>query len=130
MRTAAREAAFKIVFASRFTGSFDVELAKTLEKADHLNKDDCEYIKNILAVLSVHEKELLQLIDAHSCDFAESQLFPADKSVLLLALAEIKYLDDIPDVVSINEAANIASKYSSPKSASFISGILSEIIKE
>ena len=95
-----------------------------------MNKDDCEYIKNILAVLSVHEKELLQLIDAHSCDFAESQLFPADKSVLLLALAEIKYLDDIPDVVSINEAANIASKYSSPKSASFISGILSEIIKE
>lgn len=130
MRTAAREVAFKIVFASRFTGDIDGELEKTLSKAENLNKDDCKYLKNILAALSEHEQELLQIIDAHSRDFPESGLFPADKSALLIALTEIKYMDDIPEVVSINEAANISSKYSSPKSASFISGILSEIIKK
>lgn len=130
MRTAAREVAFKTIFASRFTGEVDCELEKTLARAENLNKDDLAYVKNVLAALNEHEKELLQLIDFHSRDFAESQLFPADKSVLLLALTEIKYMDDIPDVVSINEAANISSKYSSPKSASFVSGILSEIIKE
>ena len=46
---------------------------------------------------------------------------------MLVALAEILYMDDIPDKVSLNEAANIASKYSSEKSASFISGVLSAI---
>ena len=50
-----------------------------------------------------------------------------DKSVLLVALAEIIHMADIPYAVSINEAANIASKYSSEKSASFVSGILSEV---
>ena len=40
------------------------------------------------------------------------------------------FIPDIPSAVSVNEAANIASKYSSEKSASFISGILSEVIKE
>lgn len=129
MRTAAREVVFKMVFASRFTGEFSDELKKTLEKSENLNKDDCKYVDNVLAALSANEQELLRIIDDHSRDFPESGLFPADKSALLVALAEIKFMPDIPDIVSINEAANISSKYSSIKSASFISGILSEIIK-
>ena len=48
----------------------------------------------------------------------------------MIALAEIMYFDGIPEAVSVNEAANIASKYSSEKSASFVSGILSEIIRD
>ena len=39
-------------------------------------------------------------------------------------------MEEIPSAVSVNEAANIASKYSSAKSASFVSGILAEIIRE
>jgi transcription termination factor NusB len=39
-------------------------------------------------------------------------------------------MDDVPDKVALNEAANIASKYSSAKSASFITGILSAIMGE
>ncbi|MDE7301671.1 MAG: transcription antitermination protein NusB, partial [Clostridia bacterium] len=46
---------------------------------------------------------------------------------LMISLAEILYIDDIPDKVSMNEAANIASKYSSEKSATFITGILSAV---
>lgn len=130
MRTMAREAAFKVVFASRFTGEIEGELEKSLEKSERLDKDDSRYIERVLTVISEHEDELLKIIDEHSKVFPESRLFPADKSVLLIALAEIKYMDDIPSVVSVNEAANISSKYSSAKSASFISGILSEIIKE
>lgn len=130
MRTTAREIVFKLVFASRFTGEIDSGLEKALEKIEHLDKDDNKYVERVLNIISEHEYELLKIIDEHSRDFPESRLFPADKSILLVALAEIKYMDDIPDIVSINEAANISSKYSSAKSASFISGILSEIIKE
>lgn len=130
MRTTAREAAFKLVFASRFTGEIDGELEKTFKKTDHLDKDDGEYVDRVLAIITEHEEELLKIIDEHSRDFPESRLFPADKSILLVALSEIKYMDDVPNIVSVNEAANISSKYSSAKSASFVSGILSEIIKE
>lgn len=130
MRTTAREAVFKVIFASRFTGEIDGGLEKALEKVEHLDKDDSQYVNRVLNIISEHECELLKIIDEHSRDFPESRLFPADKSILLVALAEIKYMDDVPNVVSVNEAANISSKYSSSKSASFISGILSEIIKE
>lgn len=130
MRTTAREAAFKLVFASRFTGEMDSELEKTFKKTDHLDNDDVEYVNRVIEIIIEHEEELLKTIDDYSRDFPESRLFPADKSILLVSLAEIKYMDDIPEIVSVNEAANISSKYSSAKSASFVSGILSEIIKD
>ena len=130
MRTTAREAAFKLVFASRFTGEMDSELEKTFKKTDHLDNDDVKYVNRVIEIITEHEEELLKTIDDYSRDFPESRLFPADKSILLVSLAEIKYMDDIPEIVSVNEAANISSKYSSAKSASFVSGILSEIIKD
>lgn len=119
-----------MAFASRFTGEYDGELAAMLIKNEKLSDDDGEYIKRTLRILREHDKEFLELLDKYSKDFPESRLFPADKSILLIALAELKFMDDIPAAVSLNEAANIASKYSSAKSASFISGILSEIVKE
>lgn len=129
MRTAAREAVFKIVFASRFTGEIDSNLEKTFKVSDKLDDDDIKYVNRMLRILSEHEDEILKTVDEHSRDFPESRIFPADKSILMVALAEINYMDDVPPAVSANEAANIASKFSSEKSASFISGILAEIIR-
>ena len=130
MRTAARESAFKIIFASRFDGGDTDELKRALIKAEKLTADDVGYLDRLLSILKEREGELLTLIDERSRSFPEARLFPADKSALLIALAEILYMDDVPAAVSANEAANIASKYSTPKSADFISGILAEVIKK
>lgn len=130
MRTNAREAAFKIIFASMFTGEVDNNLAGQAFRAEKLSEDDIAYAQKILDCVSARREEFSEILDKYSHAFPESRIFPADKSVLFLALAEINYMDDIPRPVSVNEAANIASKYSSEKSASFVSGILSEIIKE
>lgn len=127
MRTTARETAFKIIFASRFNDE-DNGLAKSLYKSEKLNDDDIAYCDKVLALVKEHGGEFTEILDKLSKDFPESRIFPADKSILFVALAEIKYMD-IPAPVSINEAANVASKYSSEKSASFISGILAEAVK-
>lgn len=128
MRTKAREVAFQVVFASRF-GEVENGLKNALYKKENLTKDDIQYCDRVLLLVEEHEKEFAQIIDERSVAFPETRLFPADKSVLLVALAEIIHMADIPYAVSINEAANIASKYSSEKSASFVSGILSEVKK-
>ena len=130
MRTSARETLFKIVFATQFTKSADESFIGALYKSEKLTEDDVKYCTSALSIITVHGDELVRIIDERSKLFPESRLFPADRSVLMIALAEIMYLDDIPKAVSVNEAANIASKYSSEKSASFVSGILSEIIRE
>ncbi len=130
MRTSARETLFKIVFATQFTKSADESFIRALYESEKLTEDDLKYCASALSIITVHGDELVRIIDERSKLFPESRLFPADRSVLMIALAEIMYLDDIPKAVSVNEAANIASKYSSEKSASFVSGILSEIIRE
>ena len=129
MRTKAREVVFEVIFASRFSGETDENLKNALCKKEKLTEDDINYADAVISLVGEHEQEFGALIDNISHSFPQSRLYPADLSVLLIALAEIKYMDDIPAAVSVNEAANIASKYSSPKSASFISGILAEVIK-
>lgn len=128
MRAKAREVAFQVVFASRFNDE-ENGLIKALYKKEDLNSDDVKYVDRVLDIIDGHEAKFTEIIDKKSVAFPESRLFAADKSILLVALAEILHMDDIPAAVSVNEAANIASKYSSPKSASFVSGILSEVIK-
>lgn len=129
MRTNARETAFKILFAAQFNDEIE-ETKRLVSAAEKLNENDISYLNSVILSVNGHKAELTKMIDERSHQFPESRLFPADRSILLIALAEILYFDDIPSAVSVNEAANIASKYSSEKSANFISGILAEIIKE
>lgn len=128
MRTTARETLFKLIYSSQFSdGVVDEGLKSALYKSENLSEDDCAYCDRVLEVINVHLGELLAIVDKHSISFPEKRIFPSDKAILLIAVAEILYCDDIPDKVSMNEAANIASKYSSEKSASFITGILSAV---
>ena len=129
MRTNARETAFKILFSSQFNDEFE-ETERAIIKLEKLDENDIAYCNGVIKSVIDNKAELTKIIDEHSRLFPESRLFPADRSILLIAIAEILYFDDIPSAVSVNEAANIASKYSSEKSATFISGILSEIIRE
>lgn len=130
MRTSARETLFKIVFSMQFTQDADENFKRALYKSEKLTENDVEYCNSILDIIDEHRDEFVRVLDGHSRLFPESRLFPADRSVLFIALAEIMYFVGIPHAVSVNEAANIASKYSSEKSASFVSGILAEIIRE
>jgi N utilization substance protein B len=128
MRTIARETLFKILFSSQFSDSIDTGLKISLYNGEKLDDNDRAYCDKVIQIIDEHKDEFFALLDKHSLSFPEKRIYPADKSILLIALAEILYMDDIPDTVSLNEAANIASKYSSKKSASFITGILSGII--
>lgn len=53
-----------------------------------------------------------------------------DLAILRVAAAEILYVEDIPAQVSINEAVNMAKKYSTGKSSGFINGLLGGMVKD
>lgn len=130
MRTKARETLFKILFSSQFVTPVDRSFHSGMYKAGELNEDDVRYCDRILSLVEEHGEEISAIIDSKSHAFPEARLFPADRSALFIAIAEILYCDDVPDKVSVSEAANIASRYSSEKSASFISGILASVIED
>jgi len=67
-------------------------------------------------------------IDAHISKHADNwelnRMAIIDKNLMRIAIAEMLYLDDVPPKVSINEAIEIAKRYSTDKSSKFVNGIL------
>lgn len=127
MRAMAREVAFRVIFASFFCEQ-EEGLKSALCKSENLTKDDIEYVDRVLSLVNNHRDEEEQIIEKLSLSFAAQRIYLVDKSILYVGIAEIMYMDDIPPQVSCNEAANLASKYSTEKSASYVSGILGEVI--
>lgn len=127
MRSEAREAALKVLYAEQFNSDNLTELQKRLVK--NFKPDEAEFTDKLLTCVREHKEELLGEIDSHILNFKENRLYAMDKCIMLIAVAEIKYFDDIPSVVSVNEAANLAGKYSTERSADFVNGVLAGIIK-
>src|SRR5213596_2271939 len=75
--------------------------------------------------------EHLPEIDERICRYCENYEFrrisAVDRNVLRLAIYEMLHRDDIPPVVSINEAVDIAKKFSTQDSGKFVNGILDKI---
>jgi transcription antitermination factor NusB len=58
------------------------------------------------------------------------RLSPVDKSILRLAVYQLKFCPDIPPKVIINEAIELAKKFSTDKSSSFVNGVLDAVLKK
>ncbi len=71
--------------------------------------------------------ELDKLISDNSKNWKMNRIAPVEKAILRIASYEMKYIENIPIPVSINEAIDITKDFSSPKSSSFINGILNAI---
>ena len=129
MRNDAREAALNIIFAQQFnTDCMDV-LKKNVFKRFKLERDeDLIFACDLVAMVEDHREKLIGWIEDVCHHYKENRINPTDKSILLIAMAEIKYFDDIPPVVSVAEATNLARKYSTEKSADFVNGVLSGVI--
>ncbi len=59
-----------------------------------------------------------------------ARLSPVDKSILRLAVYQLKFCPDIPPKVVINEAIELAKKFSTDKSPAFVNGVLDAILKK
>lgn len=71
--------------------------------------------------------EIDGLITKYSQNWALDRIAAVDRSVLRLAVYEMHFRDDIPPVVSINEAVDIAKKFSTDDSGKFVNGILDRL---
>jgi N utilization substance protein B len=74
-----------------------------------------------------HREEIDALIRKFTLNWELHRIAAVDRNVLRLAIYEMLHRDDIPPVVSINEAVDIAKKFSTPESGRFVNGILDKI---
>lgn len=128
MRTEAREAVLKILYSETINPS-DVENVKR-SIFRKLTEDEFDYADRLYRTVTEHEERIVEVIDRNITNFKEDRLYPVDRAILMIAVAEILYFDDVPSVISASEATNIAQKYSTEKSADFVNGVLSGVIKQ
>src|SRR5207302_8942858 len=74
-----------------------------------------------------HRSESDELIKKHAQNWELHRIAAVDRNILRLAIYEMLHRDDIPPVVSINEAVDIAKKFSTQDSGKFVNGILDQI---
>jgi len=74
-----------------------------------------------------HRQEADDLIQKHAKNWELHRIAAVDRNILRLAIYEMLHRDDIPPLVSINEAVDIAKKFSTQDSGSFVNGILDKI---
>lgn len=77
-----------------------------------------------------HRDESDALIKSHAKNWELHRIAAVDRNILRLAIFEMLHRDDIPPVVSINEAVDIAKKFSTQDSGKFVNGILDKIKSE
>lgn len=129
MRRDAREAVYKILYADLFYENDDEFEKETMEESS-LSKDDEKFANALLSAIKEHKSELEEIIGKHARGYSFERIFSTDKCALYIAVAEIKYFDDIPTVVSIDEALSLVRKYSTEESLNFVNGILASVKKE
>jgi len=77
-----------------------------------------------------HRAEADELISRHAKNWEIHRIAAVDRNILRLAIFEMLHRDDIPPVVSINEAVDIAKKFSTQDSGKFVNGILDKVKSE
>ena len=130
-RRAGREAAIQFLYQydTHKPGQLDAALA-TFWKQCEEKKAVCDFAADLLR--GVIDK--LPEIDAKLRGLADNwdfeRLAVVDRNILRLAIYEMLYRPEIPPVVSINEAIEIAKKFSTAESGKFVNGLLDRVKKE
>ena len=105
-----------------------------LEIAEFTTLDSQHDVKNyaieIAELFQKNHAEIDNIIQKYAKNWDLGRLVKMDKDILRIALVELLYIKDTPMKVVVDEALEIAKKYSTDDSASFINGILAKVIVE
>ncbi len=126
-RKQAREEAFILVFEKEFNDDSLQDVLSLAEEIREIKAD--EYIKNVFFGVYENVETIDEIISNNAVGWSIKRITKTALAILRLAIYEIKYYDDVPVSVSINEAVELAKKYATKEDASFINGILSTVAK-
>ncbi len=129
-RSLLREHTFKLLFRSNFFEEAEMQEQGELytDALENVSKEDADAIREKVDRIIEKIPEIDQMIDEVSVGWRVSRMSRVDLTILRLAVYEMKYDDTIPAAVSINEAVELARKYSGDSSTSFVNGILAKLV--
>ena len=126
-RRAAREIALKLLYQLEIQKDNREEQIEFVLDESTLGKNDKQYITSIIDGVFSNVAHIDGIIEKYSKGWKLGRLSKVDLSILRLSIFEIGFRDDIPFSVSVNEAVELAKRYSSEEAGSFVNGILSKL---
>ncbi len=128
MRRDEREFALKILFACEFSDE-SWETHKNLFNKNEL-KFETHFSKCIIANYLEHKNDIDKKLINHIQNWDYNRVAVLDRILLRISVIEFLYFPDIPPEATINEALEMAKKYSTPQSSYFVNGVLDSVLKE
>lgn len=125
-----REQIFKLLFRAEFYEGKELSEQEQLfmEELDKDENKDTIYIQDKFKQILAHLTEIDAMINEVAQGWKTSRMGKVDLTLIRLAVYEIKFEEDIPARVAINEAVELAKSYGTDDSASFVNGILAKLV--
>ena len=125
-----RENVFLMLFRVEFHEGEDIaeQLDLLIDEIEDINEEDSAYINHKCSDIIAKITEIDALINESTTGWKTTRMAKVDLSIIRLAVYEMKYEEDIPSKVSINEAVELAKKYGADESASFVNGVLAKFV--
>ena len=120
----------QILYAHEISGEPIEQLVASLSEDVAADEANSKFVEQLVYKVLAHKSELDKLITDRMEHWEFDRIAVIDKVLLRLGITELLYFEDIPPKVSINEAIEIAKKYSTEKSGNFINGILDNFLRE
>lgn len=127
-RKQAREEAFILIFEKQFNSDSLEDILECAVQVREIEPDS--YIRSVFFGVYENLEELDGIISGNSVGWSIKRISKTALAVLRLAIYEIKYMEDIPVSVTINEAVELCKKYATKEDASFVNGILASVAKK
>lgn len=130
-RAELREHIFRMLFRIEFNSAEEMKDQEGFyfEELEEATGKDQEYILEKYRAIVAKKEEIDALLNEVSEGWKTSRMNRVDLTILRLAVYEIQWDEDVPTGVAINEAVELAKKYSSDDGPSFVNGILAKVVK-
>lgn len=124
-----RELIFKMVFRVEFHNEEEIpeQLRLFMDTLESAGDADRAYIEHKVQDILAHLEEIDGIIDSSAQNWKTSRMAKVELTLIRLAVYEIRFEEDIPTGVAINEAVELAKAYGEENSASFVNGVLARI---
>ena len=129
-RRRARSIALQVLYEVDTTTHRAEEVVARHIYDDSVGEDALDFITTMVRGVLEHVHQLDRVIQRHAPVFPVQQMAAIDRNILRMALFEMKYSNDTPVKVSINEAVELAKSFGSDASPRLINGVLGAVVDE
>lgn len=129
-RRKAREAALRALYQMEIARTIAKEAGEDMKEHSDLPDDLKQFADGLVRHYAVHKLMIDEKISSLIKDWDYKRVAVVDRCILRMAAAELFYEPGIPPAVTINEAIEIAKKYSTADSGKFVNGVLGNLLKE